>query len=1237
MRNISHFTILCLFLLSLTGMLLLPLLSRAQTNPPSPAAPQPEVYVQGTCIPDNSGGGGGGTPASTKFFVNYPQQPDSVYWLFGINPQDPSDSLDSREFHPAYPFSEPGTYNVELFAFYNTNGEVDTVKTNVPVEIRSIDTQVILKEVKADGTEEQISGEVVLCGAPKTINAYTAGQSGETPVQVTWYKPQSADPLNPEPSAQSITVTTDLVQGVNYDKYKDAGTYYIIYDPTPNDPTDCSVYQTFNVVIYNETDQNSSIWYFGNSAGINFMNNEAISSDGKINAPEGVALTGDPNADVLFATDGESVWYGNDLAPAANGTNIGGSPGVTQNSLFVDFPSDESLFYLFTINNSGQLSYSLLDLKAATPPPGVALADGGALAGQPIKTIPLTAEPVTEKLTSTSRTDGGVWVVTHELNSNAFLSFPVSSEGLGKAVRSEIGQPHGDGTGYLRFMDGGKVLASTYNNGSSNAINLYKFDADSGTVSEPAVELPVKPGTLYGLAFADSMMYATVYDGSNSYLYQFDVDSTLNQQEIIDSMVEIEVPGETLGAVELGPDGTLYIAREGSNELFTINSPGRKLDDNYDVTSSTFELAAGTSSTLGLPNFGENAGSAPREASISATGGCVGDDVEVSATQRYQNDMELRIELLAGDRTTVLKTYYETPTGEGAELTIPAADYGNTTGTFYVRLSISNECSPPAPNQYDYPAQGEEIISSFTISAIPVARLETPAELRLCGDQSVTFRGKALIDGQDPDPSTSISYLWLENGTSVVSNTPELTVDRVGVWEFIVGNGDCLSDPVYVSALDERPQVDLGQDINVCVGDTLPRQSLEIDNRLNDFTFEWQVDSGTGFSALTNTTNTQSLNGVNTGSAGQYRYAVKISSKSTGCFKNDTINIRINAVPTVTIVPSDNNCQGFATLTAEVPDATGQISYSWFKEDGTPAGRNARQIIVRESGGYYVEITDNRASCSSESDLLRINLEEPLEDLNIDLNAGCGEAAQSILTAVTSYTGRDISYQWFKKEGNTFVPVSNGNTKEIYATEGTYQVTATISNSNCAGEKTSEPKEVTRTIPPVLRPTYVICPNIPEMARDTISLEGYDSYVWRTANGQVVGRSPSLIITQEGNYELEVNGCSEPVRFRVVYDCTPVLWLPNAIRFNSPVNGNSSFRILNPKMAENVQNFQIQILNRWGEVLFQSNDPLFEWKGTDRSGQPVMVNTYVYVITYQNRFGDDSTYKKQRGGITVLK
>ena len=108
-------------------------------------------------------------------------------------------------------------------------------------------------------------------------------------------------------------------------------------------------------------------WYFGNQAGINFNDGTAPSSlltDGAMNAPAGCSAISDETGNLLFYTDGETVWN-KDHVPMLNGNLIGDS-SVSQSVVIAPSPGDANKYYIFS--NSAEnavnpgLRYSIVDM-----------------------------------------------------------------------------------------------------------------------------------------------------------------------------------------------------------------------------------------------------------------------------------------------------------------------------------------------------------------------------------------------------------------------------------------------------------------------------------------------------------------------------------------------------------------------------------------------------------------------------------------------------------------------------------------------------------------------------------------------------------------------------------------------------------------------------------------------------------------------------------------------------------
>ena len=84
-----------------------------------------------------------------------------------------------------------------------------------------------------------------------------------------------------------------------------------------------------------------------------------------------------------------------------------------------------------------------------------------------------------------------------------------------------------------------------------------------------------------------------------------------------------------MGALQLGPDGQIYAAINGSGVLGTINAN----EDTTQLSSYTpagFTLAPGTTSRLGLPNFTQVISNAFGGPSIDVSGFCFGQPTGVS-------------------------------------------------------------------------------------------------------------------------------------------------------------------------------------------------------------------------------------------------------------------------------------------------------------------------------------------------------------------------------------------------------------------------------------------------------------------------------------------------------------------------------------------------------------------------------------------------------------------------------
>ena len=125
------------------------------------------------------------------------------------------------------------------------------------------------------------------------------------------------------------------------------------------------------------------------------------------------------------------------------------------------------------------------------------------------------------------------------------------------------------------------------------------------------------------------------------------------------------------------------------------------------------------------------------------------------------------------------------------------------------------------------------------------------------------------------------------------------------------------------------------------------------------------------------------------------------------------------------------------------------------------------------------------------------------------------------------------------------------------------------------------------------------------------SLVNYNTYLWSTGS-----TSSTVQVTSPGQYILTVqdnNSCTGKDTILVVAkNCIRAVYIPNAFTPNNDVN-NDIFRA---KVYGNLISFRLEVFNRYGQLVFITNDALQGWDGNYK-GKPQPVSTYTWLCLYQ--------------------
>ena len=250
----------------------------------------------------------------------------------------------------------------------------------------------------------------------------------------------------------------------------------------------------FLVSASNET----NIWHFGNGAGLDFNSGSPVAiSGGMVYTYEGCTSICDSNGDLLFYSDGITVWDRNHQV-MPNGTGLTGDYSSSQSGMIIKQPGTQNIYYLFTTFST--LNYSVVDMTLnagfgdVTATKNVFLMNGA------------------EKMCAVKHANGtDVWIIMHEANTNGFNAFLLTSAGVNPVpVHSNTGLPDNGIVGQMKVSPTGNRIACGLFN-ANETISLCDFDPATGIASNGFGIPTINVTQSYGVEFSPvgSKLYST--------------------------------------------------------------------------------------------------------------------------------------------------------------------------------------------------------------------------------------------------------------------------------------------------------------------------------------------------------------------------------------------------------------------------------------------------------------------------------------------------------------------------------------------------------------------------------------------------------------------------------------------------------------------------------------------------------------------------------------------------------
>lgn len=199
------------------------------------------------------------------------------------------------------------------------------------------------------------------------------------------------------------------------------------------------------------------------------------------------------------------------------------------------------------------------------------------------------------------------------------------------------------------------------------------------------------------------------------------------------------------------------------------------------------------------------------------------------------------------------------------------------------------------------------------------------------------------------------------------------------------------------------------------------------------------------------------------------------------------------------------------------------------------------------------------------------------------------------------------------------------NPYHVFSEPGDYEVTLTLEAEGQSYDYTQ-----TVTIHPLPEPDLGENRYVFPGSSLVLTPGEFYSYDWE----EPFSDEQEVRITETGDYIVTVedaNCCRQSDTAKVVF--VP-LEVPNAINLQSSIAENRSFQVSG--QIEGMSDYQMQIFNRWGQLLFSTTDRNEGWDGTYQD-TPVQAGTYTYLIRFVITDEEQNEQNISRTGtVTVI-
>ena len=316
----------------------------------------------------------------------------------------------------------------------------------------------------------------------------------------------------------------------------------------------------------------------------------------------------------------------------------------------------------------------------------------------------------------------------------------------------------------------------------------------------------------------------------------------------------------------------------------------------------------------------------------------------------------------------------------------------------------------------------------------------------------------------------------------------------------------------------------------------------------------------------------------------------------------------------------------------------------WDFGDGEGSSNSSPSHTYSENGTFNVElsVTSNNGCVSAIEQEVTIYPKPYASFEGIELS-GCAPICPELTsTSVVESPSTLVDYEWLFSDGYTDNGATISRCFDNFSGETLfYGVTLIVTTE----EGCNDTLEIDNYIEVYHNPIaeFDFSPQIPDRLNNTVEFQNSSIYAnyfdWTFgsfASSELF--EPSVVFPEEpGQYNVmlvasTLQGCVDTAFAIITLNDVLIFYVPNTFTPDNDAYNNVFLPVFT--YGFDPYEYQLLIFNRWGEILFESNDSTVGWNGM-YNGEPVQDGTYTWKISYKRT--DTNSSAIEVGHVNVLR